>query len=144
MKTTLISTFFLLLLYGCQPSLHHIDTGHTLEYRLGDKSLFTYNYATVYPPAGLIQSISAAVFSTLLIALMAKPLRICHLPTIITITDFGMHGPKPLLKVRRSISGMWVRDKEQYPSGNLPIYLIPDSVLFSIILHTLILFPRKK
>lgn len=52
MKTTLISTFFLLLLYGCQPSLHHIDTGYTLEYRLGDKSLFTYNYATVYPPAG--------------------------------------------------------------------------------------------
>ncbi|NDV57901.1 PmoA family protein [Bacteroides sp. 519] len=52
MKTTLFSSLFLLLLTGCQPSVRYVDTGKTLEYKLGETTLFAYNYATVYPPAG--------------------------------------------------------------------------------------------
>jgi len=53
MKTILFFTFFLILLSGCHTSFRYENTGHSLEYKLDGKSLFIYNYATVYPPAGV-------------------------------------------------------------------------------------------
>ncbi|NDV70074.1 PmoA family protein [Dysgonomonas sp. 25] len=53
MKTFLSFFFSLLFLAACQPSLHYEDTGRALEYKSGEKTLFAYNYATVYPPAGV-------------------------------------------------------------------------------------------
>lgn len=53
MKIPLPIIFLSLLLSACQPSIQYVDTGKTLEYRLGEKSLLTYNYATVYPSAGV-------------------------------------------------------------------------------------------
>lgn len=53
MKTTLYLPFLLLLFSDCCPPINYVDTGSTLEYKLGEKSLFTYNYTTVYPPSGI-------------------------------------------------------------------------------------------
>ena len=55
MKTVSFLFLFLILLSGCQPSIHYIDTGSALEYKLGEKLLFTYNYTIVHPPAGIDQ-----------------------------------------------------------------------------------------
>ena len=53
MKTTISTILILLLLSGCNHNIHYEDTGRALEYKIGDKHLFTYNYATIYPPAGV-------------------------------------------------------------------------------------------
>lgn len=53
MKTTFFLSILVLFLSSCQVSIHHVDNGNTLEYKLGDRSLLTYNYATVYPRAGV-------------------------------------------------------------------------------------------
>lgn len=45
-----------LLSGACRPAATAFsvqDTGKSLDYRYGDSLLFTYNYATVYPPAGV-------------------------------------------------------------------------------------------
>ena len=41
---------------SCQPSetsCSVVDTGKTLDYKIGDKLLFSYNYTTVYPAPGV-------------------------------------------------------------------------------------------
>ena len=59
MKTAIFSIgVFLtsLFLGSCQPSptaCSVVDTGKALEYKMGGKSLFFYNYATVYPAPGV-------------------------------------------------------------------------------------------
>lgn len=58
MKTALFLCVFSisLILGGCrlpQSAFTVQDTGHVLEYKMGNNSLFTYNYATVYPPVGV-------------------------------------------------------------------------------------------
>lgn len=52
MKKIVFLCLLFSLLYGCQSAVHYVDTGKALEYRLNGKSLLTYNYAMVYPPAG--------------------------------------------------------------------------------------------
>ncbi|MDL2299969.1 PmoA family protein [Bacteroides sp. OttesenSCG-928-E20] len=53
MKTTFLLILPLLLLSGCMPSTRYTDTGQTLEYKLNQSPLLTYNYQTVYPSAGI-------------------------------------------------------------------------------------------
>jgi hypothetical protein len=45
--------FICFFMMACAPSFKVADTGKSLEYRYGKKSLFTYNYMTVYPPGGV-------------------------------------------------------------------------------------------
>lgn len=52
MKTLLFFSISFVLLSGCKPSIDYVDTGHALEYKLEGKTLFRYNYTTVYPPVG--------------------------------------------------------------------------------------------
>ena len=59
MKTAIFSigVFLISLFLGsCQPSetsCSVVDTGKTLDYKIGDKLLFSYNYTTVYPAPGV-------------------------------------------------------------------------------------------
>ena len=59
MKTAIFSigVFLISLFLGsCQPSetsCSVVDTGKTLDYKIGDKLLFSYNYTTVYPASGV-------------------------------------------------------------------------------------------
>ena len=59
MKTAVFSIgiFLFSLFFGsCQPSktpVSVVDTGKALDYKMGDKLLFSYNYATVYPAPGI-------------------------------------------------------------------------------------------
>lgn len=59
MKTAIFSigVFFISLFLGsCRPSetsCSVVDTGKALDYKMGDKLLFSYNYATVYPAPGV-------------------------------------------------------------------------------------------
>ena len=59
MKTAIFSigVFLISLFLGsCQPSetsCSVVDTGKALDYKMGEKLLFSYNYATVYPVSGV-------------------------------------------------------------------------------------------
>lgn len=59
MKTAIFSigVFLISLFLGsCQPSeisCSVVDTGKTLDYKIGNKLLFSYNYTTVYPAPGV-------------------------------------------------------------------------------------------
>ena len=59
MKTAIFSigVFLISLFLGsCQPSetsCSVVDTGKTLDYKIGDKLLFSYNHTTVYPAPGV-------------------------------------------------------------------------------------------
>lgn len=58
MKTTKLSIFIFttFLLCGCrslQLTSEVTDTGKSLQYKIGDKPTFTYNYQTIYPPFGI-------------------------------------------------------------------------------------------
>ena len=59
MKTAIFSigVFLISLFLGsCQPSetsCSVVDTGKALDYKIGNKLLFSYNYTTVYPAPGV-------------------------------------------------------------------------------------------
>lgn len=80
--------------------------GETLDYKIGDKLLFSYNYTTVYPAPGVDSVYKRSGFIHPWRHWEAKWWPIVLPPTITIISVCGMPGRKPRSKETRSISGI--------------------------------------
>ena len=133
MKTAIFSigVFLISLFLGsCQPSeisCSVVDTGKTLDYKIGDKLLFSYNYTTVYPAPGVDSVYKRSGFIHPLKTLRGEVMTNCLPPTITIISVCGMPGRKPRSKETRSISGISTKNKEQFASATSNTY--PTTVL---------------
>ena len=125
MKTAIFSigVFLISLFLGsCQPSeisCSVVDTGKTLDYKIGDKLLFSYNYTTVYPAPGVDSVYKRSGF--------IHPLKTLRGEVMTIISVCGMPGRKPRSKETRSISGISTKNKEQFASATSNTY--PTTVL---------------
>lgn len=87
------------------------DTASTLEYAMNGKPLFTYNYGMVYPPRVLIRSTNGAGSFTRCAHWREIRSPTVRRQTIITISGYGMPGPRRHLKEKRSTSGIYTRKR---------------------------------
>ena len=134
MKTAIFSigVFLISLFLGsCQPSetsCSVVDTGKTLDYKIGDKLLFSYNYTTVYPAPGVDSVYKRSGFMPSFEDIGRRSDdQLFSPPTITIISVCGMPGRKPRSKETRSISGISTKNKEQFASATSNTY--PTTVL---------------
>lgn len=112
MKTAIFSigVFLISLFLGsCQPSetsCSVVDTGKTLDYKIGDKLLFSYNYTTVYPAPGVDSVYKRSGFIHPLKTLGGEVMTNCSPADHYHHSVCGMPGRKLRSKETRSISGI--------------------------------------
>ena len=148
MKTAIFSigVFLISLFLGsCQPSetsCSVVDTGKALDYKMGEKLLFSYNYATVYPVSGVDSVYKRSGFIHPLKTLGGEVMTNCSPADHYHHSVYGMPGRKPRSKETRSTSGTSTKNKGQSASATSNAY--PTTVLSPhwIMWSTLIL-PQK-
>ena len=114
MKTAIffLLVFFCISLFlgSCQPSetsCSVVDTGKALDYKMGEKLLFSYNYATVYPVSGVDSVYKRSGFIHPLKTLGGEVMTNCSPADHYHHFGLWYAWTKPRSKETRSISGTY-------------------------------------
>ena len=133
MKTAIFSigVFLISLFLGsCQPSetsCSVVDTGKTLDYKIGDKLLFSYNYTTVYPAPGVDSVYKRSGFIHPLKTLGGEVMTNCSPADHYHHFGLWYAWTKTTFEGNEIDSGISTKNKEQFASATSNTY--PTTVL---------------